>query len=282
MSDEHESRRRAYEAGARIARAKMEREAPEQAAALDEVVGDDIVVVRGCYDRVEQVLNALNLPHTAVDPEDVGRLRLRPEQLLVINCPGKIDARAVGKVARFVSAGGSLFTTDWALRHVIEPAFPGVLAYNERPTADDVVRIEIRARDNRVPQRRPRGRGRPAVVARGLLLPDPDPRPGPRGGAAHLARDGRQVRRGADRGALPVGRGRGAPHGQPLLPAADRAAHGPPQPRRWPSRRRKGSRRPPDGGPQPRRRRVCARRPPAAREHGSPRRSGGPDASRQA
>jgi len=148
MSDEHESRRRAYEAGARIARAKMEREAPEQAAALDEVAGDDIVVVRGCYDRVEQVLNALNLPHTAVDPEDVGRLRLRAEQLLVINCPGKIDARAVGKVARFVSAGGSLFTTDWALRHVIEPAFPGVLAYNERPTADDVVRIEIRARDN--------------------------------------------------------------------------------------------------------------------------------------
>lgn len=47
-----------------------------------------------------------------------------------------------------MEAGGSLFTTDWALRHVIEPAFPGMLAYNERPTADDVVRIEVRAHDN--------------------------------------------------------------------------------------------------------------------------------------
>jgi len=35
------------------------------------------------------------------------------------------------------------FTTDWALRHVIEPAFRGVLAYNERPTADAVVRVEV-------------------------------------------------------------------------------------------------------------------------------------------
>ena len=41
-----------------------------------------------------------------------------------------------------VHAGGTLVTTDWALRHVIEPAFPGVLAYNERPTmggADECV-----------------------------------------------------------------------------------------------------------------------------------------------
>ena len=31
-----------------------------------------------------------------------------------------------------------------------EPAFPGILAYNERPTADDVVRIEMCSHDNPV------------------------------------------------------------------------------------------------------------------------------------
>ena len=143
------SRQRAYEVGAKMAREKMAREAPEQAEALTLVTPDDIVVVRGCYDRVEQVLRALGLPHLAVDPDDVARLRLRPEQLLVVNCPGHLPPRALPRVERFVHAGGSLFTTDWALRHVIEPAFPGILAYNDRPTADDVVRIEIRARDNR-------------------------------------------------------------------------------------------------------------------------------------
>ncbi len=51
-------------------------------------------------------------------------------------------------VRRFVAAGGSLFTTDWALRHVLEPAFPGVVAYNQRPTADAVVRVEAAAHEN--------------------------------------------------------------------------------------------------------------------------------------
>jgi len=42
-----------------------------------------------------------------------------------------------------VVVGGSLFTTDWALKHVVEPAFPGVLAFQKAPTRDDVVRIEV-------------------------------------------------------------------------------------------------------------------------------------------
>lgn len=52
------------------------------------------------------------------------------------------------RLREFVVGGGSLFTTDWALRHVLEPAFPGVVAFNERPTRDDVVRIEVREHDN--------------------------------------------------------------------------------------------------------------------------------------
>jgi hypothetical protein len=46
------------------------------------------------------------------------------------------------------SRGGSLFTTDWALKHMLEPAFPGVLEFKKAPTADDVVRIEVLDRDN--------------------------------------------------------------------------------------------------------------------------------------
>ena len=46
-------------------------------------------------------------------------------------------------MANFVESGGTLFTTDWALRNVIEPAFPGIIEYNDMPTGDDVVRIEV-------------------------------------------------------------------------------------------------------------------------------------------
>ncbi len=94
------------------------------------------------------MLDALEVEFTACEPSALDRLTLRPEQLLVINCPGQISGAAIVKVRAFVEAGGSLFTTDWALKHVIEPAFPGVLAFNERPTADDVVRIEVKDPDN--------------------------------------------------------------------------------------------------------------------------------------
>jgi hypothetical protein len=171
----------------------MRVEAPDQEEALGAVEASDVIVVSGVYDRVERVLVALDVPFTVVAPEQLGQLSLSPHQLLVINCPGNLPPAGLRPLERFVAEGGSLFTTDLALRHVIEPVFPGVLAYNERPTADDVVRIEVRAHDN--PFLAGMGRRRSAVVARGLLLPDPDRRSGTGRGAACEQGAGGQVRR---------------------------------------------------------------------------------------
>lgn len=143
-----DDRVRAYAAGARMSKLKMAAEAPLDAAALEEVEASDVVVVPGSYDHVERVLDALDLPYTTVAALQLEQVALRAEQLLVVNCPGNCSRAALERVRRFVEAGGSLFTTDWALRHVVEPAFPGMLAYNERPTADDVVRIEVHEHDN--------------------------------------------------------------------------------------------------------------------------------------
>jgi len=143
-----DSRERAYKAAATITREQLRRDAPERARTLDEVQASDVIVVAGCYDHVESVLGALEVPHVLVQPEHVERLELRPDQLLIVNCPGQVSGAAIARIRRFVEAGGSLFTTDWALKHVIEPAFPGVLAFNGRPTPDDVVRIEVKDRDN--------------------------------------------------------------------------------------------------------------------------------------
>jgi hypothetical protein len=145
---ESDTRLRAYRAAAYITKEQLRRDAPERARALDEVEAGDVIVVAGCYDHVESVLDALAVPHGLVQPQELDRLALRPEQLLIVNCPGQVSAAAITRVRAFVEAGGSLFTTDWALKHVIEPAFPGVLAFSKRPTSDDVVRIEVKDRDN--------------------------------------------------------------------------------------------------------------------------------------
>ncbi len=145
---EEDKRDRAYRAAAIITREQLRRDAPERARTLDDVQASDVVVVAGCYDHVEAVLGALEVPHVLVRPEQVHRLELRSEQLLIVNCPGQVSGAAIARIRHFVEAGGSLFTTDWALKHVIEPAFPGVLAFSKRPTPDDVVRIEVRDHDN--------------------------------------------------------------------------------------------------------------------------------------
>ncbi len=148
MTSPKNDRNRAYAAGARMARSRMEQDSPLDAEALRRVKSSDLVVVQGHYDHVEAVLDALEMPYQLISTDNLATVDLRPEQLLVVNCPGNIPPGAITKVRKFVTAGGSLFTTDWALKHVIEPAFPGFIEYNERPTKDDVVRIEIKSKDN--------------------------------------------------------------------------------------------------------------------------------------
>jgi gamma-glutamylcyclotransferase (GGCT)/AIG2-like uncharacterized protein YtfP len=141
-------RRRAYQAGGRLARERMRSQAAEDHEALDRVQSSDVVVVKGVYDHVEQVLGSLGLPFVEVHAGDVERLDLQPHQLLVVNCPGEISEAAVARVRGFVESGGSLFTTDWALDNVIEQAFPGLIASSGVSTLDDVVRLDAPPSDN--------------------------------------------------------------------------------------------------------------------------------------
>ena len=136
-------RMKSYKVAADISKSRMAKEAPLSAAALEEIEASDIVVVRDIYDHVEQVLEALQVPFQLVRIDQFDSVTLRPEQLLIINCPGNISQLAIENVRKFVSDGGSLFTTDWALRNVVEPAFPKIIEYNNKATGDDVVRIEI-------------------------------------------------------------------------------------------------------------------------------------------
>ncbi len=133
----------AYMFAAGVVKGEMRRDAPLTAEALEEITASDLIIVGGCYDHVERVLTALEVPFKLVSDQQLSDLTLSPEQLLIINCPGNLPQASLRQVAKFVESGGTLFTTDWALRNVIEPAFPGVIEYNDTPTGDDVVRIQV-------------------------------------------------------------------------------------------------------------------------------------------
>jgi hypothetical protein len=131
---------------------RLRKQSPETLELLDDIHAADVIVVKGGYDHIEQVMDSADTPYTLIEPETMDKARLRPDQVLFINCPGIFNKKGLRKLESFVRSGGFLFTTDWALRNVIEPAFPGFLEYNDRPTLDEVVRIEILDRDDTILQ----------------------------------------------------------------------------------------------------------------------------------
>ncbi|MGE0713180.1 MAG: hypothetical protein AB7N76_35470 [Planctomycetota bacterium] len=127
-----------YAAAAKLSRKQVEQEAPQD---LEHLARTQVVVVSGQYDRGQEVFDLCEIPNSVISPAQVAKVKLDPDQVLFVNCPGHIPERGLARVKSFVQHGGLLVTTDWALKHVIETTFPGVVRYNQRATADDVVRV---------------------------------------------------------------------------------------------------------------------------------------------
>ena len=139
---------KAYQVAQEMIRDRLEDEDAEAAREVEGMGENEVIVARGAYDFIERVFSKMELPHKVVDPSAFEAFGPSPEQIVFLNCPGKVDREGVRNLRNFVEKGGFLFTTDWALKHVIEPGFPGTLRYNGRSTADEVVRVEIDAKED--------------------------------------------------------------------------------------------------------------------------------------
>ena len=118
------------------------------AAEFEELGQSEVIVSEGVHDYIEQVFNGIGLKHNLINPQQFEKIDLDPDKIIFINCPGNVTSKGLRNLVTFVEKGGFLFTTDWALRHVIEPGFPGYIKYNNRPTNDEVVRVDILAEED--------------------------------------------------------------------------------------------------------------------------------------
>ena len=134
--------RKANEVASEIVHKRMAKKRPSDLKLLREAGAADIVVVRGGYDRVQDVLKALKVEHVVVPPRLVASIPLMSTQTLMINCPGRLSKAGIKKVQRFVKTGGFLVTTDWAI-DLLPRAFPGHVKRGKRNTRDDVVKVQI-------------------------------------------------------------------------------------------------------------------------------------------
>jgi hypothetical protein len=139
----------AYKASSKIMEKRMGKERPMDLEILKKVSESSIIIVAGSYDRVETVLDMIKVPYILIQPEEVGQIELKPDQILIINCPGNIYEGALTNIQTFVKQGGFLFTTDWALNNILEKIFPKFVKYNQRPTGDDCVAVQVVDKSNK-------------------------------------------------------------------------------------------------------------------------------------
>ena len=141
---------KAYALANQLVRDRRAKEDKEDLAALESIDPADILVINGTYDHMHLVLQHLQIPHEAVSQEQLLHKPLQPHQTEFVNCASSFPEVAARQLAGFVAAGGLLITTDWALKNVLEVGFPGFVQYNGKPTADEVVRIELLDRSDEV------------------------------------------------------------------------------------------------------------------------------------
>lgn len=140
----------AYELGSRLVRDRLEAESKENLELLDEIDKNDVIVVPGTYDHIHLVLKHSDIPYLEVSPDMLSSTKFRPDQTIFVNCASNFPSESARALAGFVASGGQLITTDWALQNVLEVAFPSKVRYNKKPTADEVVRVELLDRDDPV------------------------------------------------------------------------------------------------------------------------------------
>lgn len=113
------------------------------AATHEDVSNASVVVVRGSADHMEQVLAKAKVKFVAVNPEDLPELPLNAKQVLMVNCTGDMSPQARERVRRFVAAGGFLYTTDHAVRQLIEQIFPNTIAWTGNTTTEEILPVRV-------------------------------------------------------------------------------------------------------------------------------------------
>ena len=88
----------------------------------------EIVIIQGANDSVEEVLSSLEIPHVVMTSDALRSHELKACTALFVNC-GSIGwpTKLITKIRDYVANGGYLFATDVAIVDVVNRAFPGYI-----------------------------------------------------------------------------------------------------------------------------------------------------------
>ncbi|NMC05253.1 MAG: hypothetical protein GYA24_08585 [Candidatus Lokiarchaeota archaeon] len=104
-----------------------------------------VLSIKGQYDQPDKVMNyCYAAVKDTINPNQFNKVNLSNYDLVVIGCPGnEIPSEYHLRFRDYVAGGGWILSTDWVLRTIVEPIFPGYIAWNGEKTADTVVDCQI-------------------------------------------------------------------------------------------------------------------------------------------
>ena len=127
----------AYKVAAVAVRQRFAEQHPADLNILDRLRSGDVAVYAGTFDKVEDILKCLNIP-IVTNP----RANNLKAKIIFVNCSNGYDKRLINQLRQQVESGKWLVSSDWALSHVIAPAFPGMVSWNRKTTRDEVISVE--------------------------------------------------------------------------------------------------------------------------------------------
>jgi len=104
-----------------------------------------ILAISGRFEKPKKVIQHMYASvKKVIKPEDVLKTNLEQYDLVLVGCPGdKIPYTAHSKIKNYVSNGGWILSTDWALKTIVERIFIGYIKWNGKRTEDAVVACQI-------------------------------------------------------------------------------------------------------------------------------------------
>ncbi|CAN5118052.1 hypothetical protein BH11CYA1_BH11CYA1_39750 [soil metagenome] len=106
-----------------------------------------VVEVAGQWDKADKTLTKLEIPFKHIKSRDISSELLATSKVLIINCAGELKRDKLQAVRDFVSQGGYLLTTDWALDNMLVQTFPGYVSWNKGVNSKDIYDADYLAPD---------------------------------------------------------------------------------------------------------------------------------------
>ncbi|MHC4957176.1 MAG: FHA domain-containing protein [Planctomycetota bacterium] len=126
LEGEHEAAKRVIERGAGSGLRRVRAIPP-----------DYIIVIKGDFDKAENVLDRYGIPHTLVDRDQFERRPFRKAKVIIANCARQPERRKrnelASRIKRFVNRGGWFVSSDWALEPYLTIAWPTYVQKIDRP-----------------------------------------------------------------------------------------------------------------------------------------------------